>query len=80
MLQDSQERSPKPSKNRCRINTAIVVWEYKKNIQPISRCYADKISTLGFDIVIVSFIKIVFKYLLVTFGLRLTSMYELRIY
>ena len=40
LLQESQETSPKLSKNRYRINIPVVVGEYEWNIQPISQCYA----------------------------------------
>ena len=42
LLQDSQGIFPNLSKNQCRINIPIVAWEYERNIQPISQCYADK--------------------------------------
>ena len=39
-LQESQGRSSKLSKIRCRINIPVVAGEYEWNIQPISQCYA----------------------------------------
>ena len=48
LLKDSQRRSSKLSKNRCRINIQTIAREHKRNIQSIPQCYTGNISETEF--------------------------------